>query len=315
MALPLTIPPMLAVSAPPFNSPAYLFELKWDGLRSLAFLTTATKLQSRTERDISFQYPELGTLHQQVKEPEVVLDGEIIVLADGKPNFYRLQSRMHTTAGPNIRASMRTSPVVYVVFDLLYLKGQSVMDRPLEMRQELLRSVVVPSPHLIISTPIPESGQALFQQTQVLGLEGVIGKAKDSPYLPGKRSPHWKKARVTKNADFVICGYTQSPKGRGDLSALVIGVYAGLDLESYGLVGTGFSQAEIDHLLHCFTPLNRETPPVKNPPRLKFVRWLEPRLVCAVEYLAVTPDRHLRHPLYKGLRVRPPETCRVEDLS
>ena len=315
MVLPLTIAPMLAVSAPPFNSPAYLFELKWDGLRGLAFLTVATKLQSRTGRDISFQYPELGTLQHQVKVPEVVLDGEIIVLADGKPSFERLQSRMHTTTAPNIQAAMRQDPVVYVVFDLLYLKGQSLMDRPLEARQELLQSVVVPSPNLIISSPIPEAGQELFRQTQALGLEGVIGKAKDSPYLPGKRSPYWKKARVTKSADFVICGYTKSPQGRKDLSALVIGVYAGADLESYGLVGTGFSQPEIDHLLHRFAALNQKEAPVKNPPRLKSVQWLKPQLVCAVEYLAVTPDRHLRHPLYKGLRDRPPETCRVEDLS
>ena len=314
MALPRQIPPMLAVSAPPFDSPAYRFEIKWDGLRCLAFLEEATRLQSRNGRTITFQYPELTDLHRQVNASGVVLDGEIIALADGKPNFSRLQNRMHATSAAGIQAGARQHPVIYVAFDLLYHKGQSLMAHPLEARQEMLYTVVTPGPHLIISEAIPEAGQALFARVAALGLEGVVGKAKNSPYLPGKRSPHWKKARVTKNADFVICGYTVNPQGRADLSALVIGLYAGEKLVSYGLVGTGLGQQEIDHLLRLFSPLLREKPPLVDPPPLKKVRWLEPCLVCEVEYLAVTPDRHLRHPLYKGLRDRPPAECRVENL-
>lgn len=315
MVLPLTIAPMLAVSAPPFNSPDHLFEIKWDGLRCLAFLTTTTRLQSRNGRVISFQYPELDTLHRQVKAPGVILDGEIIVLADGKPSFFRLQRRMHTTSASSIRQGMRENPVVYVVFDLLYLKGESLMARPLTVRQELLRSVVDPGPHLIISEPIPRSGLALFDQVAALGLEGVIGKDKNSPYLPGKRSSYWKKARVTKENDFVICGYTTNPHGRTDLSALLVGVYAGEGLKSCGLVGSGLSQSEIDHLLSRFAALKRADPPLVQPLPVVGVQWLEPRLVCAVEYLTLTPDFHLRHPRYKGLRERPPTACRIENLS
>lgn len=314
MALPLQIAPMLAVSAPPFDSPAYYFEIKWDGLRCLAFLEEATRLQSRNGRTITFQYPELADLHRQVKAAGVVLDGEIIALSDGKPSFSRLQNRMHATSAAGIQAGARHHPVIYVVFDLLYYKGQSLMARPLEARQELLHRVVTPGPHLIISEAIPEAGQALFNRVAALGLEGIVGKAKNSPYLPGKRSPHWKKARVTKNADFIICGYTTNPQGRADLSALVLGLYAGEKLVSYGLVGTGLGQKEIDHLLHLFTPFRRAKPPLADPPALPTVHWLEPCFVCEVEYLAVTPDRHLRHPLYKGLRDRPPAECRVENL-
>jgi len=169
---------------------------------------------------------------------------------------------------------------------------------------------------VVIEAPTFEEGErakAFADKLAALGLEGIVGKAKNSPYLPGKRSPHWKKARVTKEADFVICGYTTNPKGRTDLSALVIGLYAGEKLLSYGLVGAGLGQREIEHLLRLFAPLQQEKTPLANPPVLKNVRWLKPRLVCAVEFLAVTPDGHLRHPLYKGLRERPPEECRVEN--
>ncbi len=315
MVLPLKIAPMLAISAPPFDSPDYYFELKWDGIRCLAFLTATTRLQSRSGRVISFQYPELAHLHQQIKAPDVVLDGEIIALADGKPSFFRLQSRMHTTSAAGIQEARRTTPVLYVAFDLLYLKGESVMNRPLATRQELLHTIVDPDPHLMVSTPIPQAGTALFKRVAALGLEGVVGKDMNSPYLPGKRSPYWKKARVVKNNDFVICGYTTNPQGRTDLAAILVGLYAGAELQSYGLVGTGFSQSEINHLLTRFAGLQRPDPPLTNPLPLTNVRWLEPRLVCAVEYFAVTPDQHLRHPCYKGLRERSPTTCRVENLS
>lgn len=315
MTLPLTIAPMLAVSAPPFDDPDYHFELKWDGLRCLAFLTNTTRLQSRSGRIISGQYPELADLHQQVKANDVVLDGEIIALADGKPSFFRLQSRMHTTSAAGIREARRTNPVLYVAFDLLYLKGESVMNRPLATRQELLHSVVVPGPHFLISTPIPHAGTALFARAAALGLEGVVGKDKNSPYLPGKRSPYWKKARVVKNNDFVICGYTTNPHGRPGLAAILVGLYAGEQLRSYGLVGTGFSQSEINHLLSLFAGLRRTEPPLAAPPTLANLHWLEPRLVCEVEYFAITPDRRLRHPRYKGLRDLPPTACRVENLS
>ncbi|NLC52608.1 MAG: ATP-dependent DNA ligase [Firmicutes bacterium] len=315
MVLPLKIAPMLAISAPPFDSPAYHFELKWDGIRCLAFLTTTTRLQSRSGRVISFQYPELDNLHQQIKANEVVLDGEIIALDDGKPSFFRMQSRMHTTSAAGIREARRVSPVLYVAFDLLYLKGESVMNQPLATRQELLHTVVDPGPHFMISTPIPQSGTALFQRVASLGLEGVVGKDKHSPYLPGKRSAYWKKARVVKNNDFVVCGYTTNPQGRTDLSAILVGLYAGKELKSYGLVGTGFSQSEINHLLTLFTGLQRTDPPLAHPPTLTSVHWLEPRLVCEVEYFAVTPDHQLRHPRYKGLRNRRPSECRVENLS
>ena len=317
MKLPLQIPPMLAVAAEPFNSPDYLFEIKWDGLRCLAFLTNTTLLQSRNLREISFQYPELTDLHKKVKKSGTILDGEVIVLEAGKPSFFRLQSRMHATSEQSIKYGMKKHPVIYVVFDLLYSEGKPLMNLPLYQRQELLYSILIPEEHLIISQTIPEQGLALYSQAVKLGLEGIVGKEKNSPYLPGKRSSAWRKSRITKSANFVICGYTTNPKGREDLSALIIGAYAGKDLLSYGLVGTGFSQAEIDYLLNLFKPLiiNNSclTHPIKLP--LYRVKWLQPQLVCEVEYLEVTGDNHLRHPLYKGLRKLEPKECQVSKIK
>lgn len=315
MKLPLTISPMLAVTAEPFDSPDYFFEIKWDGERCLAFLTATTRLQSRNRRDITAQYPELATIHRQLRQTGVVLDGEIIALENGQPSFFRLQSRMHASSEQRIRQGRLTNPVVYVVFDLLYAEGKPLLHLPLYQRRELLDSLLLPMDHLIISTALPEQGRALYRQIAALGLEGIVGKEINSPYLPGKRSPTWKKSRVTNSANFVICGYTTNPQGREDLSALVIGAYDEKALLSYGLVGTGFSQAEITHLLALFSPLTNKQSPLVNPPRLTSVTWLDPHLVCEVEYLQVTADHRLRHPLYKGLRAIAPRECRVEKIG
>lgn len=264
MKLPDKIRPMLAVAAEPFDSPAYLFELKWDGLRALAFLNGGTRLQSRNLREISAQYPELSALHKQVKKPGTILDGEVIALADGKPSFQRLTSRMHTTSPQGIRRGMRENPVLYVAFDLLYYNGRPLLQEPCQKRQELLQAAVTPGDSLLVSTGLPEQGRELFRLAAERGLEGVMGKEKDSPYLPGKRSPFWKKIRVTRSAPFVICGYTTNPAGRRDLSALILGAYAGEGdgrlLLPCGLVGAGLSQEEIDHLLSLLRPLATDAP-------------------------------------------------------
>jgi DNA ligase D-like protein (predicted ligase) len=327
MKLPEKIQPMLAVTAEPFDSPAYLFELKWDGLRALAFLNGGTRLQSRNLREISAQYPELAFLHRQVKKAGTILDGEIIALADGKPSFQRLTSRMHLTSPPGIRRGMRENPVLYVAFDLLYYDGRPLLQEPCQKRQELLQAVVTPGDSLLISTGLPEQGRKLFQLAAEQGLEGVMGKEKDSPYLPGKRSPFWKKIRVTRSAPFLICGYTTNPAGRRDLSALILGAYAGEGrgrapartvLRPCGLVGAGLSQEEIDHLLSLLKPLVTAASPFTGGslsfPGSTQVHWVRPELVCEVEYLEITTSGQLRHPLYRGLRPETaPAACRLPE--
>ncbi|HHU50885.1 MAG TPA: ATP-dependent DNA ligase [Firmicutes bacterium] len=307
--------PMLAVPAEPFDSSDFLFEIKWDGLRCLAFLTDRTRLQSRNQSDITLQYPELWETHRLLRTKDTILDGEIIVLAEGAPSFFQLQSRMRSKTERSIRAGMRNHPVIYVLFDLLYLEGRSLLDLPFQQRRAYLENLYTPSPHLLLSECFPEHGRSLFAQVKKAGLEGLVGKDRNSLYFPGKRSPVWRKCRVTKSDHFLICGYTTNPKGRADLSALVIAAKDREDnLVSFGLVGAGLSQAEIDHVLRLLKPrIIKECPLSHQPgPSIQKAVWVKPELVCEVEYLELTPDRHLRHPLYRGLRPEvSPEECRI----
>lgn len=308
---------MLAVPSAPFDSPQHLFEIKWDGLRCLVFLDGATRLQSRNLKDVTFQYPELSSIHSDLRLDGTILDGEIILLENGRPSFPRLQKRMHARTARAIQEGAKESPVIYVVFDLLYYKGNSLLKTPLWKRREILSQNIAPNPHLIISDAVPERGRSFFMEVTKLGLEGMIGKDRNSFYLPGRRSSGWKKCRVTKSEHFVICGYTTNPEGRGDLSALALGAYGENDLFSFGLVGTGLSQAEIDFLLELLHPLRTLKPPFSHPVEavLRKAHWVRPELVCEVEYLEVTRDLHLRHPVYRGLRPEiPPSACRAEKV-
>lgn len=315
MMLPENIRPMLAVGAEPFDSADYQFEIKWDGLRALAFLTGATRLQSRNLREITAQYPELAALHRQTRRPATVLDGEIITLKEGKPSFQQLQSRMHAVSPQAVRRAARENPVIYIAFDLLYYNGRSLLREPWQTRRELLQANIIPGPHLLISDAVPEKGRAFFREVVAKGLEGIMAKEKNSPYLPGKRSPWWKKIRATKSGHFVICGYTVNPAGRQGFSALVLGAFRDGRLLPCGLVGTGFSEEEINRLLRLFKPLVAEESPFSpSGPAVPGVRWLRPEIVCEVEYLQFTAAGQLRHPLYRGLRPEvQPTMCRVPD--
>src|SRR5690554_3974889 len=320
-SFPQQIRPMLAMPAEPFDSAAHLFEIKWDGLRCLAFLAENTHLQSRNLREITFQYPELSDLHRIIRADRAILDGEIIVFNEGSgtPNFFKLQSRMHAKTSGSIKAGRRENPVIYVVFDLLFLQEENLLQVPFWKRREYLEGIYAPSPHLILSECFPEQGRSFFAQVKKLGLEGIVAKERNGLYFPGKRSPVWKKSRVTRSAHFIICGYTKNPRGRADLSALVIGLQGrkGEGFWPYGLVGAGLSQGEIDYLLGLLKIRTTEKHPFTHPPEpsIQNAVWVRPELVCEVEYLEVTPDRRLRHPLYRGLRPEiSPEECSYHTL-
>jgi DNA ligase D-like protein (predicted ligase) len=311
MTLPAAIKPMLATASEPFDSPNHLFEVKWDGLRCIAFLDGATRLQSRNLKDLSAGFPELNDLHRFVDGHETVLDGEVITLLDGKPNFLKLQRRIHSKTAASIQQAAREVPCIFMAFDLLYLNGRETMSLPLEERRALMTQAVHPEGVLQISETTAEQGTALFEATKRLGLEGVVGKERLSRYLPGKRSTDWRKIKSIKRNTFFICGYTTNPLGRQDLSALALAARVGQQLGFFGLVGTGLSQSIIDSLLVRLSPLRTEAPPpfIWPAPRLPHLQWVKPVLICEVEYLELTPDLHLRHPCFKGLR----EDCGEND--
>lgn len=298
--------------AEPFDSDEYTYEIKWDGYRALAFLDSQTKLQSRNLKDISFAFPELSNLNRSLKKEGAILDGEIIALRDGKPSFPELQKRGRLRNENQIRHMAKSIPVVYIVFDLLYLNYQPLLNEPLEKRRLLLAENLFQIDELIAAQFIKGQGLAYFRSIAEMGLEGVVAKRKGSIYLPGKRVKTWLKFKRKKSDVFIICGYMHSHTSRRDLRSIILGAYLDQKLTFFGMVGTGFSQLELKVLLKELEMLKTEISPLagaSNLPRQKVV-WTRPIVVCEVEYLELTDDGILRHPSFK--RIRPdlrPSDC------
>ncbi|MGE5530093.1 MAG: non-homologous end-joining DNA ligase [Patescibacteria group bacterium] len=309
--LPKNIPPMLAVATAPFDAEDHTFELKWDGIRCLSFIDGGTRLQSRNLRALNEIYPDLDGLHQAVRGAPCVLDGEIVALRDGKPSFLALQKRHHARLPATVKSLARRIPVVYMIFDVLYWEGKDITRLPFRRRREILEETLAPADRFILTQVVPERGRDYFAAAAALGLEGVVGKKLDGPYLPGRRSRHWVKFKHTRTASFAVCGWTENPTARGALASLVLGAYVDGRLANFGLVGTGFSRSDLafwERELKAFATVT--CPFTGAPLRMKGFHWAEPRLVCDVQYLELTDQGTLRHPLYRGLREDvAPEEC------
>ncbi|MFZ5642422.1 MAG: non-homologous end-joining DNA ligase [Bacillota bacterium] len=302
IAIPL-IKPMLAVNSKPFDSEEYLFEVKWDGYRALAYLdSNYTELRSRNQLDISGLFPELQQIHKNVKRLPALLDGEVVVFMGGKPSFQALQSRGRLKDSLKIRGSMDKYPAYFLAFDILYVSGQPVMGEQLQGRKAMMKENVTADSRLIIPEFLVGEGLLFWEAVKGRGLEGAVAKALKSPYLPGKRSPYWKKIRHTKEADLVVCGYRVGKGGRRLGSLLLCACRDGKKVY-LGKVGTGFTRDLEEDLLKKLGSLHVEKPPVAVPREESVgVVWVRPELVCAVEYLERTAEGYLRHPSFKGLR-------------
>lgn len=300
--LPL-IKPMLAVKSAPFDSGSHLFEVKWDGYRALAYLDSGvTELRSRNQLDITGTFPELGGLHLSVKRLPALLDGEVVVFSGNRPSFDALQARGRLSDPLKIRGAALKTPSLYIAFDIIYLSGRPVLEEPLMTRKEILAGAVTGNTHLVVADFVQGNGIFLAGAAREQGLEGIMAKDLNSPYLPGKRSPYWKKIRHTNEADLTICGYSEGKGGR-KLGSLVLSGCKNGDLVYMGKVGTGFSRETEDDLIRRLQALRIDHPPVPVPGReARGVTWVRPVLVCSVEYLEKTADGVLRHPSFKGLR-------------
>lgn len=294
--------PMLAVSSAPFDSREHLFEIKWDGYRALAYLDGDTAIMSRNLFNLGDRFPELGGLHNRVKNRPAIIDGEIVVFEKGRPSFAGIQFRGKIAgAGTAKEASIR-NPAVFIAFDVLYSGGAPVMELPLKERKEILAQIIIAGDRLQLSQFIFNGGIDFFNACAGEGLEGVVAKALDSPYLPGRRSAYWKKFRHTREADLVICGY-QPGRGSRSLGSLVLGGMKGGRLVYQGKVGTGFSTGEASLLLETLRKIEIPEPVMDIPsPEKKQTRWVSPLLVCSVNYLTTTAEGYLRHPVFRGIR-------------
>jgi bifunctional non-homologous end joining protein LigD len=303
--MPESVEPMLARTGSLPDGENWGFEVKWDGVRAIAFIEGGRiRLASRKGNDITPRYPELRELGRALGTSEAVLDGEVVAFdADGRPSFQRLQGRMHLTSESHVRRLAQSDPVAYVIFDLLFLDGRSLMAEPYEERRERLgelalngRTWQTPAHHV-------GDGAALLEASRVQGLEGIVAKRLDCPYLPGRRSPGWVKVKNFRRVEVVIGGWLPGEGSRGGrIGALLVGLYDDGELKYAGRVGTGFTEAELKRLGDLLKPLARETTPFAGRQPPKQSRFVEPELVCSVDYGEWTQAGTLRHPSYKGLR-------------
>ncbi len=314
--------PMLATATgTAFDDPEWGFEPKWDGIRAIAVCNEETHLISRNRHDITVAYPELVGVHDRLVALEAMLDGEIAAFADGAPSFQRLQQRMHVRDERQVQAMARQIPVVYMVFDLLYLDGRDLTDLPLRERRALLEETVVPSDQIQLSPVTEGDGVALFDAAKSHGLEGVVAKRLSSRYRPGARSREWLKVKVTYDADVVIVGWTDGEGNRaGSFGSLVMAVYDGGALRYVGNVGTGFDQRTLEEITARLQALGETEPPfpsdvLRSRSELRSTHWVSPELVAKVEHRQLTEAGRLRAPSFQGFRDdKDPEECTYEHL-
>lgn len=306
--------PMLAhASGYPANEDEYAFELKWDGVRAIAYVEHGRlTLRSRNLNNITAQYPELRGLADALAGRQVVLDGEIIALDDaGRPSFQLLQNRLGVVQKGLAQKRSEEVPVLYIVFDILYLDGHDVMSLAYEERRELLESLPLTGAAWRVAPVSIGDGKHLLE---LPGWEGVVAKRLGSAYEPGARSRAWIKIKRQKRQELVIAGWTEGKGSRGGrIGALVLGYYDATPDEARekggrprfryaGSVGTGFTQATLDGLKRLLEPDVRDTSPFDAPIDKKGVTFVEPRYVAEFEFTEWTSDGKLRHPSYKGLR-------------
>jgi bifunctional non-homologous end joining protein LigD len=306
--------PMLAKRAQqPFSGKDWLFEIKWDGFRAIAYVNEVLSLRSRNEKELKNNFPELEELTQLTRN--VVLDGEIVVVKEGKPDFQALLERGQAASPVEIEVEAKRSPVVYVVFDILEKDGVSLVDLPLTERKRILKESVKEGKHVVISDFVEAKGEAYYSVALEKGLEGVMAKKKDSVYEQGVRSGSWLKIKKLRSCDCVIFGYTQGSGARSEtFGALLLGLYDGTNPVYVGKVGTGFSQTMLQTLSERFKQLKTGKAPFK-PDIPDEVTWLKPELVCEVGYQAVTHDVRLRMPRFLGLREdKLPSECTLDQI-
>lgn len=308
------IKPMLAVSGQPFNREGWIFEPKIDGTRCVTRVSKDVRMQNRRLVDITYRYPEVAGALAGVAE-DCVLDGEITVFVKGRPSFRALAERDHQNERMLIEYLSRAMPVSYVVFDILYAKGKSVMDQPLRERKAILQEELEESDIVSIADSFPEKGEDYFQAALKVGIEGVVAKRLDSQYLPGIRSRDWIKIKKSLKLDLVVGGYIP---GNGDrepyFGGLLIGAYSHGQLIYIGRVGSGFALEELQEITRHFLP--RIQSPFSNPPPTADVIWIEPNLVVQVTALEVTHDGSLRAPVFLRTRDdKDPEECTIDQLE
>jgi bifunctional non-homologous end joining protein LigD len=308
VAMPERLVPMMARPSDTLPRPerGWSYEVKWDGVRAIAYVQPGRlRLESRNLNEITDAYPEVRGILADLGMHEAVLDGEIVAFDDnGRPSFERLQRRMHVTSSSAIRRLMGSTPVVYAIFDVLYLDGHSLMDLPYTERRERLEGLELGGPAWRVPSVHRDAGKRLLEATESQGLEGVVAKRLDSPYEPGRRTGAWLKIKHVRRQELVIGGWIPGEGRRARrIGALMVGYYEDGTFVYAGRVGTGFTEKTLNELHAKLDPHRRDTSPFGSAPKLpREAVFVEPCLVAEIEFREWTNERVLRAPSFKGLR-------------
>lgn len=301
-------PMLIGTDSAAFDSPDYLYEIKWDGERCIAYLNPETGTELRNKRNVKMlsKVPELTYLHKQVNV-RCILDGELMILKDGKPDFYEIQKRSLMTNSFRIDLLSKQYPASFIPFDILYYENKDITLLPLiERKKYLAKAVGNETERMAISKYIEEKGTSLFKLTEEQNLEGIVAKRKDSIYVDGKRTKDWIKIKNLKDEDFVVCGYIYKDN---HMISIVLGQYEENELVYKGHVTLGVGGEN-------FRKIKNEpsifAPSFPIPPGNENAVWILPKLVCTVKFMDYTNTGGMRQPVFKGLRFdKSPKDCLI----
>ena len=309
----------------PFDRPEWLFEIKWDGYRAIAFIEGGkVRLVSRNQNDLTPRYPELKDLPKFVRAKNAILDGEVVALdEDGRASFSLMQQRTGFRADGRRGAANADVPVLYYAFDLLYLDGEDWRRVPLEERKRKLAEVMIVGDSLRYSDHYQEQGKALFKIAQQKGLEGILAK-RSSSFYEERRTREWLKIKIRHRVECVVGGYTEPEGSRAHFGSLVLGLYDQQKrLIHVGQVGSGFDQKVLGEIWKELKKIETK----KNPffgevEALRKTFWVKPELVAEVEYAEWTHGASegsgpkLRAPVFLGLRDdKDPSECVLNERT
>jgi bifunctional non-homologous end joining protein LigD len=297
-------------AATPFDSHDYAFEVAWDGVRALASIERGqVRLWGRDLSDLTARYPEVQAL-AALAPPETIIDGELIVPdTEGRPDGVALEQRQEAMRPESVARAAAVYPVTFVVYDLLYMRGRSLMKEALVRRRPRLFEAIASKGRIYVVEPVANDGLAFFDAARDQGLGGVVAKRFDSPYRAGQRHPDWLLIEAVRRQDFAVIGFIPQA-GNHLIEVLIVATYDGRHFQPAGRVVGGFDAAGSRRLRKALDAFRNAPPPEDARWTDDRICWVEPRMVVAIKFSEWDRNGQLRFPIFSGMRPEvSPEEC------